>query len=52
MYSSKVIHESRELKQARPFGQYVDLLRIALATPSFILAYYTTGKYKSQANCQ
>ena len=29
-----VLHESRELKQARPSGQYVDLLRFALATPS------------------
>ena len=29
------LHESRNLKQARPFGQYVDLLRNALATPSF-----------------
>ena len=28
------IHESRNLKQARPQGQYVDLLRKALATPS------------------
>ena len=28
------VHESRELKQARPVGQYVDLLRHALATPS------------------
>ena len=27
MYSSPVIHESRNLKQARPDGQYVDLLR-------------------------
>ena len=27
MYSLPVIHESRNLKQARPFGQYVDLLR-------------------------
>ena len=29
------IHESRNLKQARPKGQYVDLLRRALATPSW-----------------
>ncbi|MEE1053145.1 MAG: hypothetical protein U0L33_02245 [Acutalibacteraceae bacterium] len=28
------LHESRNLKQARPQGQYVDLLRKALATPS------------------
>ena len=30
------IHESRNLKQARPNGQYVDLLRqkVTLATPS------------------
>ena len=41
MHSFTVIHESRELKQARLFGQYVDLLRLvvfqrraALATPS------------------
>ena len=27
MYSFTVIHESRNLKQARPDGQYVDLLR-------------------------
>ena len=36
MYSLSVIHESRDLKQARPFGQYVDLLRLlTLATPSW-----------------
>ena len=29
------IHESRNLKQARPNGQYVDLLRYTLATPSW-----------------
>ena len=29
------IHESRNLKQARPKGQYVDLLRYTLATPSW-----------------
>ena len=34
MYSS-TIHESRNLKQARPCGQYVDLLRYTLATPSW-----------------
>lgn len=36
MYSFAVIHESRILKQARPNGQYVDLLRMTytLATPS------------------
>ena len=36
MYSSPVIHESRNLKQARPEGQYVDLLRkrFTHATPS------------------
>ena len=28
-------HESRNLKQARPKGQYVDLLRYTLATPSW-----------------
>ena len=34
MYSF-TIHESRNLKQARPKGQYVDLLRTgALTTPS------------------
>ncbi len=35
-HSFTVTHESRNLKQARPFGQYVDLLRFrcALATPS------------------
>ena len=32
---SFAIHESRNLKQARPKGQYVDLLRRALATPSW-----------------
>ena len=31
------IHESRNLKQARPNGQYVDLLRYTLATPSWDL---------------
>ena len=35
MYSFAVVHESRILKQARPKGQYVDLLRITLATPSW-----------------
>ena len=35
MHSSTVIHESRNLKQARPKGQYVDLLRYTLATPSW-----------------
>ena len=34
MYSF-AIHESRNLKQARPNGQYVDLLRYTLATPSW-----------------
>ena len=28
MHSFTVIHESRDLKQARPYGQYVDLLRL------------------------
>ena len=28
MHSFPVIHESRDLKQARPYGQYVDLLRL------------------------
>lgn len=37
MYSFTVIHESRNSKQARPDGQYVDLLRFALATPSWDL---------------
>jgi len=34
---SFTIHESRNLKQARPKGQYVDLLRytLTLATPSW-----------------
>lgn len=42
MYSSTVIHESHDLKQARPYGQYVDLLRFTLATPSwdFLVKYY------------
>ena len=31
--SSLTTHESRNLKQARPNGQYVDLLRNTLATP-------------------
>ena len=35
MYSFADIHESRNLKQARPHGQYVDLLRYTLATPSW-----------------
>lgn len=36
MHSLTVIHESHKLKQARPYGQYVDLLRgNALATPSW-----------------
>ena len=35
MHSFPVIHESRNLKQARPAGQYVDLLRYTLATPSW-----------------
>ncbi len=35
MYS-RTIHESRKLKQARPIGQYVDLLRDNTpATPSW-----------------
>ena len=28
MHSFTDIHESRDLKQARPYGQYVDLLRL------------------------
>ena len=32
---SFTIHESHNLKQARPKGQYVDLLRYTLATPSW-----------------
>ena len=36
MYSFTSIHESRNLKQARPKGQYVDLLRYSLATPSWV----------------
>ena len=35
MYSFAVIHESRNLKQARFDYQYVDLLRSTLATPSW-----------------
>ena len=35
MYSFAVIHESRNLKQARFQNQYVDLLRSTLATPSW-----------------
>ena len=35
MYSFAVIHESRNLKQARFQNQYVDLLRRTLATPSW-----------------
>ena len=46
MHSFAVTHESRNSKQARPQGQYVDLLRKALATPSLkinavILSYRT-----------
>ena len=33
-------HESRNLKQARPKGQYVDLLRYTLATPSWDFPNY------------
>jgi len=50
MHSFTVIHESRNLKQARPIGQYVDLLRYALATPSwdlFIDKYYHVKKVMS-----
>ena len=32
-FSLLTTHESRNLKQARPKGQYVDLLRNTLATP-------------------
>ena len=32
-FSLLTTHESRNLKQARPNGQYVDLLRNTLATP-------------------
>ena len=40
MYSYAA-HESRNLKQARPFGQDVDLLRIAaLATPLLSNLYH------------
>ena len=35
MYSFTLIHESRNLKQARYINQYVDLLRSTLATPSW-----------------
>jgi len=35
MHSFTVIHESRNLKQARLGSQYVDLLRYTLATPSW-----------------
>ena len=39
---SLTTHESRNLKQARPKGQYVDLLRYTLATPSWdlLVRYY------------
>ena len=33
MHSFTAIHESRNLKQARPKGQYVDLLRFRLLLP-------------------
>jgi len=36
MYSFAVIHESRNLKQAR-INQDVDLLRSTLATPSWVV---------------
>ena len=56
MYSFAVVHESRILKQARPEGQYVDLLRRTLATPSWNRNYckgrtsgcqYQTGVHRS-----
>ena len=47
MYSSP-IHESRKLKQARPRGQYVDLLR-KNACYSLKPVYYITVRIKSQA---
>ena len=37
--SSLTTHESRNLKQARPNGQYVDLLRNTLATPPWENTY-------------
>ena len=41
MYGFLGIHESRNLKQARPQGQDVDLLRIwALTTPSLGRLYH------------
>jgi len=44
-------HESRNLKQARPNGQYVDLLRYTLATPSWdyviIILTFSTFPVKS-----
>ena len=40
MHSFVASHESRDLKQARPYGQDVDLLRKnALATPSLLNIY-------------
>ena len=42
MHSFPVIHESRNLKQARPKGQYVDLLRIN--------ARYSLMGFSSQTN--
>lgn len=43
------IHESRNLKQARPIGQYVDLLRHTLTTPSWdLLVYFNTIEPLSQ----
>ena len=36
MHSFKAIHESRNLKQARPFGQYVDLLRTLFGVRSLL----------------
>ena len=41
---ARSIHESRDLKQARPMGQDVDLLRrAALATPSSWALYHKFG---------
>ncbi len=56
MYSFMPAHESRKLKQARPKGQYVDLLRpgIALATPSQQCGLYHNAHIMStlDENCR
>ena len=42
MHSPTALHESRKLKQARPYGQYVDLLRLdgRLLLPQRQLLYH------------